>query len=206
MLPLWFSHHFQQRGPSASSISVTISRLFLTPDIRSERSEIVRQTGLTRFDMSVPGYCLPSGLENFVGKPIPTYSPRKHYRSHHCCDCARGDLTSCVRRLIRKLTSNYFDHGCELVRKRATSFLCGAPNIGCQSWEYAAMRLIVTMTGTQISRHNGIKAFLDRDFPRKLAPARSRSLHCRRERLLYQSLSRCKVRIEATVRQPGELH
>src|SRR5205814_9629704 len=143
---------------------------------------------LARFDMSMSGYCLPSGLENFVGKPIPTYSPRKHYRSHHCCDCARGDLTSCVRRLIRKLTSNYFDHCFELVRKRATSFLCGASNIGCQSWECAAMRLIGAMAGAQIGHHDGIKAFLDRDFARKLAPATSRFLHCRPERLLYQSL------------------
>src|SRR5437762_8697398 len=156
--------------------------------------------------MSMSGYCLPSGLENFVGKPIPTYSPRKHDRSHHCCDCARGDLTSCVRRLIRKLTNNYLDHRFELVRKRATSFLCGAPNIGCQGRECAAMRLIVAMAATQIARHDGIEACLNRDSLGKLVPARSRSIHCRRERLLYQSVARRKMRIEASMRQPGELH
>src|SRR5437868_3412651 len=152
----------------------------------------MRQACFTRFSMYVFVYCLSPGFENVVGKPIVTDSPRKHDRSHHCCDCARGDLASCIRRRVRKLTSDHFNHCLEFVCKRATSFLRGTPNIRCQGWKCAAMRLIVTMAATQIGRHDGIEAFLSRDSPRKLLPTRSSFVHCRRKRLLDESVARCK--------------
>src|SRR5215218_4742776 len=105
-------------------------------------------THVARLDLSVSAYGRPSGLENFVGKPIPTCSPSQHNGSHHCCDCARGDLTSYLGRLIRKLKGDYFDHRFEFVRKCVASFLCGTANVRRQRWQCAAMRLIVTMAGT----------------------------------------------------------